>query len=121
MPEWEPLEIERSERGDPPVTWIRLRGLFGGTQQSFEFLESIREEAHRGPMRLVLDISEVAHMGSGGVGIVAAICISLSNHGGRLCLFGLSQRVERLFRVTRLYDMLPHAQSAEEALRIVGE
>jgi anti-anti-sigma factor len=121
MNEWGPLEVERSERGSPPVIWIRLGGLLGGTQQSFEFLEGIREEAHRGSMRLVLDISEIAHLGSGGVGILAAVQISLSNHGGRLCLIGLSQRVERILRVSRLYEFLPHAKSAEEALRIVGE
>jgi anti-sigma B factor antagonist len=117
---WAPLEVKRSERGNPPVTWIQLRGMLGGTQQSFEFLEGIRDEVHRGSMRLVLDVSEIVHLGSGGVGILAAVHISLMNHGGRLCLTGLSQRVERILRVSRLYDFLPHAESVEEALRIVG-
>ncbi len=119
MPEWGPLEVERSERGDPPVVWIRLRGLLGGTQESFEFLERVRQEAHRGSMRLVLDLSEVAHIGSGGVGIIAGIHLSLSNHRGRMCLVGLTSRVEAILRVVKLYDVLPHATSEEEALRIL--
>ena len=120
MPEWGPLEVERSERGHPAVTWIRLRGLLGGTQQSFEFLEGIQKDSRQGPMRLVIDLTDVAHLASAGVGILAAIYISLMNHGGRVCLIGLSGRVAAILRVVHLFDVLPHADSEDEAIRIVG-
>jgi anti-sigma B factor antagonist len=102
------------------VTYIRLRGLLGGTRESFEFLERIQQDAHRGSMRLIIDLKDVAHLASSGVGILASIYISLKNHDGHLCLIGVSGRIAAILRVVHLLDVLPHADSEDEALGIVG-
>ncbi|MGQ9629198.1 MAG: STAS domain-containing protein [bacterium] len=83
--------------------------------------ESLRRGAEealfRGVGCILLDFSEVGHIDSGGLGVIAAIRRSARVRGGALGVFGLRQEARHLFHVTRLEEIVPIFPDEEEAVR----
>ena len=117
MSRWDALQVTRADRSDPAVMVARLSGLLDSTPESYAFLAEVQREARRGGLRLVIDLHEVAHLGSAGVGVLAACYTSVTGHGGRMCLTGATGRIEMILRVVHLLDVLDHADTEEEAVR----
>jgi anti-sigma B factor antagonist len=120
MSKWEKLQVERADHADPAVMVARLRGALMGTSEGYAFLEGIQEEARKGPLRLVINLRDVVHMDSSGVGILAATYTSILKRGGRLCLTGVEGRTAALLKAVHLFDVLERAETEEIAIRKVG-
>ncbi|MFO7654033.1 MAG: STAS domain-containing protein [Candidatus Krumholzibacteriia bacterium] len=97
------------------VIW-NLRGRLIGDPLCYEFLESVRAEIDAGRPNVVLDLGGVDQINSTGLGILASIYISSHNHGGRVCLVGVSGRTEQLLDATGLRNFMPLCDSVDEAL-----
>jgi anti-sigma B factor antagonist len=120
MAKWEKLQVERVEHQHPAVQVVRLRGALMGTEECYAFLEEIQNEAREGPLRLVIDIHDVQHIDSTGIGILVSCYTSIVNRGGRLCLTGVAGRAEALLKIVRLFDVLERAETEEAAIRKIG-
>jgi anti-anti-sigma factor len=71
------------------------------------------------PQVLVLDFSETPYMDSAGLGLVMNYYVSAQDHGRKLLLAGVNERVVELFKMTKVQDVLtsyPTVEAAEASL-----
>ncbi len=69
-----------------------------------------------GPMRLVIDLSEVPYMDSSGVATFVEAMQLANKRGSRLFLCGLQERVQSIFEIARLDMVFTILPTTEEAL-----
>ncbi|HXY50988.1 MAG TPA: STAS domain-containing protein [Terriglobales bacterium] len=66
--------------------------------------------------RVILNLSGVTYIDSGGLGTLVALYTTAHNAGGGLKLCSLTQRVGDLLQVTKLYTIFEVYDSEEDAL-----
>jgi len=68
--------------------------------------------------RLCLDLTDVPYMDSSGIAVLVELIQRQREHGGRLVLYGLQDRVKGLFDETGLTQLFDIADDAEAAQAI---
>ena len=71
------------------------------------------------PQVLVLDCSEIPYMDSAGLGVLMNHHVSAQDHGRKLLLAGVNERIAELFKMTKVDGVLSRFSSvaaAEESL-----
>lgn len=69
--------------------------------------------------RLVIDLTEVQLITSAGLGALISIDRECKDHGGRVAVFGLSEELLGLFRMTRLERLIAIREDEHAALAAV--
>jgi anti-anti-sigma factor len=64
---------------------------------------------------LILDLSGTPYMDSAGLGLVMNYYVSAQNHGRKLLLAGVNERVASLLEMTKVQDVLTSFPSVGEA------
>jgi anti-anti-sigma factor len=67
------------------------------------------------PQVLVLDFSETPYMDSAGLGLVMNYYVSAQDHGRKLLLAGVNERVVELFKMTKVQGVLTSFPTVEAA------
>ena len=67
------------------------------------------------PPCLVMDLSAVPYMDSGGLGVIMNYFVSAQNHGRKFVLTGVSDRIRALFEITKIDNVLKVCDSVEAA------
>lgn len=107
----EELEIDRSEGFAQEV--LELRGpLTAGNASIFQ--NAIRREEPA--PTLILDLSDVPYIDSAGLGCLVSAFVSRQKAGHKMILSGINPRVQKLFEITRVYDLFLIFSSPEEAI-----
>ena len=109
------------------VTILDLKGRERIRGATLALHESIRCLAREGKLQVLLDLSSIEHIDSGGLGELVSSHVTLDEKGGALKLMHLTESVHELMTVTKLltifdvYDDEPEALAsfAGETLRIV--
>jgi anti-anti-sigma factor len=68
---------------------------------------------------LIIDLSETPYMDSAGLGLIMNSHVSQQDHGGKLLLAGVNDRVKALFEMTKVQGVLtsfPTVEAAEASL-----
>jgi len=71
------------------------------------------------PQVMIVDMSETTYMDSAGLGLIMNYYVSAMDHGRKLLLAGVNERVVELFKMTRVQGVLtsfPTVESAEASL-----
>jgi anti-anti-sigma factor len=71
------------------------------------------------PAVLIIDLSEVPYMDSAGLGVIINSYVSAQDHGRKLLLAGVNERVKALFEMTKVQGVLtcfPTVEAAEASL-----
>jgi anti-anti-sigma factor len=71
------------------------------------------------PQVMILDLSETTYMDSAGLGLIMNYYVSAEDHGRKLLLAGVNERVKALLEMTRVQGVLrsfPTVESAEASL-----
>jgi len=83
----------------------------------------LREEIERlvkmNEHRLILDLSNVPSIDSGGIGTIIAAFVTLKKSGGKLVLAGATKPVRHVLRITRLdtvIDVYPNVEHARSGV-----
>ena len=113
---WNKLEVECIEVGKPDVTIYRLSGGLTGSAESYQFLEDLRKQTRKHPSSVVINLEQVEHVSSAGVGILAACYTSATNADKRLCLSHVSNRVRMILDVVKISDVLCIFETEKEAV-----
>jgi anti-sigma B factor antagonist len=71
-----------------------------------ELKEKLFPFSEKEEMNLIVDLTGVTYMDSTGLGVMVGVFKSLRKHNGRLQLTGLSDRLNKLFRITGLADIM---------------
>lgn len=73
-----------------------------------------------GKARVVIDFSNIAYIGSGGIRVLMLIERRLAEHSGRLVLCCLPELIARLFRIAEIEDMFTILPTRDEAIAYLG-
>ena len=71
------------------------------------------------PQVMIVDLSETTYMDSAGLGLIMNYYVSAMDHGRKLLLAGVNDRVKALFEMTRVQAVLtclPSVEAAEASL-----
>jgi len=68
--------------------------------------ESLHPYAEKSGINMVVDLKDVSYMDSTGLGVFVGLFKALKAENGNLILTGLSERLERLFEITGLADVM---------------
>ncbi len=82
----------------------------------FELQDELRRTT---PQVLIMDLSGTPYMDSAGLGLVMNYYVSAQNHGRRLLLAGVNERVLSLLEMTKVHTVLtsfPTVEQAEDSL-----
>jgi len=110
----EPLQIERLERGV-----LSFRGPLTMENVS-PFMNAVRRED---APTMILDFSGVPYLDSSGLGSLVSACTTCVKAGRRFALTGVNQRVQKVFEITKVEQVLlvfPTLADALEALTNAG-
>ncbi len=90
---------------------------------SLTFFEvgALRENVARllgeGRKHIVLNLSGLQYLDSSGIGELARIYVMVLKGGGEMRVVGLSRNVEKVLKVTHLYEVFPEFPDEEAALQ----
>jgi anti-sigma B factor antagonist len=107
-----PVTIERLPGNSPDVVILRIVGplTLGGAH--------IARNAFRSgslPSHTILDMSAVPYVDSAGMSEIISHQIYCRDHGTRLSLAHVNERVQSMFRITRLLEVLHIVDTVEHA------
>ncbi len=120
MTHWNKLEVKWVEHGETPVTVYHLSGLLTNSPESYAFLDEVLGRVRKGHNRVVINLDQVGHITSAGVGILAACYTSANNAGGRFCLTRVPDRARAILNVVGLLSLVGECPTEEEAIRRVS-
>jgi len=106
----EDLKITTSDRASG-AKLIQLHGPLTMTTL-FDFQEVVRKDRTKA---LILDITDVPYMDSAGLGSLISAFVSCQGSKRGFALFGISDRIQQLFDLTRVSELLPSFGSLDEA------
>lgn len=112
---------------DEPLTYSFTEGKSDGTKvlklvgpltisTMFGFQDVFRSTT---PQVMILDMSETTYMDSAGLGLIMNYYVSAADHGRKLLLAGVNERVKALLEMTRVQGVLtsfPSVEAAETSL-----
>jgi anti-anti-sigma factor len=108
---------------DEPLTYTFAQGQSNGTtilklvgpltlSTMFGFQDEFRSAR---PQVMILDLSETPYMDSAGLGLIMNYYVSAADHGRKLLLAGVNERVTALFEMTKVQGVLTSFPTVAEA------
>ena len=76
----------------------------------------VRDMLGQGYRKILLNLRDVRHIDSAGVGELMSCFTSVRNQGGELKLMNLSKHVHNLLQITKLYTIFDVAEDEDTAL-----
>ncbi|MCK9995164.1 MAG: STAS domain-containing protein [Candidatus Krumholzibacteria bacterium] len=105
------------ERKRDGVAILEMSGKLMGGPDSDAFDETIKTLIHEGYHNVVVSMEKVKWVNSTGLGILISGYTTLKKSGGELKLLKVSDRIENIFIVSKLYTVFESFQDEEEAVR----
>jgi len=95
-----------------------------GRLTSFEsgvLRDSISRLLKEGRRKFILNLRGLEYLDSSGIGELARVYVSVVKLGGEMKVVGLSSKIEEIFRITQLYQVLPEFPDEQSALQSFPE
>ncbi len=102
------------EHNDPAV--VALDGNVLGGAEAMEFTRAVSDLVREGVRHVVVDLTNVPVMNSSGLGMLVGASTSLRTSGGSLAIAGANEKIQGLFRMTRLDSVLAQYATRDEAV-----
>ena len=98
----------------------RVLGLVGPLtiRTLFDFQASSRQESDKS---VIIDISGCPYMDSAGLGSVISVFTTCQSSNRGFALFGLTDRIRTLLKVTHVDGLLPNFETLDEADEVVSK
>ena len=84
------------------------------------FRQAVRELMDRGSVKVVLNLKDVPHIDSSGLGELVTAYTTLKRRGGALKLLHLDRHGENLLQLTKLYTVFEVFTDEDKAIRSFG-
>jgi anti-sigma B factor antagonist len=78
---------------------------------------SIAQLLKEGRTHILLNLSGLIYLDSSGVGDLVHTYMSVIKRGGEMKVVGLTEKVEEILKITKLYQVFPEFQDEQSALR----
>ena len=110
------MNMTTSVRNVGDVTVVGISGRIVLGDESAALRDLIAELLSKGDRKIVLDLADVNYIDSSGLGALVSSFATVRRQGGELKLVKLSDKVDDLMEVTRLYTVFDIADNEEEAI-----
>jgi anti-sigma B factor antagonist len=107
------LKIDVKEHG--AVTVVACQGAIIFGDEATSLRDRVKQLALDHP-NLVLELSQVSYVDSGGLGAIIGILTSVRNARGDMKLCCLTERVRHVFAITKLLNVVEIHNSVEDAV-----
>ena len=97
------LKIESREVGHVSILDVRGRIVLG--DEIHVLRDAVRSLVAEGKKKIILNLAEVDYLDSSGVGELVGSFTTVRNAGGELKLLNLTQKVQDVLHVTKLYTV----------------
>ena len=111
------INLYISERRAGDVTILDLKGRLRVGGNAVALHKSIRSLILENKLLILLDLADVTHIDSCGLGELVASQVSVEKKGGQLKLVGLTQTLRELFTTTRLSTVFNTFETEAEAIQ----
>lgn len=101
---------------DPGITVIEASGRITLGRNSQELEWELDEVIKTEPVRVIIDLSNVAHVDSTGVGILVMCAGKVNERGGKIRIAGAMGTVEHTLKLCKLSDIVPLCASVHDAV-----
>ncbi len=110
------INLYINERRDGPVTILDLKGRvrIGGSTVALH--KAIRCLVEEGKTQILLNLSDVTHIDSSGLGELIASHITVQDKGGEIKLAHLTERLRDLMVITKLLTVFDVYDDEQKAL-----
>ena len=109
------LKISNHEMG--PITVVNLSGRLTLGDASALLRQTLKELIDSGKKKIVLNLGEVGYIDSSGLGELVSSFTTVQKNGGEMKLSNLTQKVNDLLTVTKLYTVFEIHNDEDSALK----
>ncbi len=106
--------FDRQKNG---ATILELKGNIKGGKDGTIFYDKLRDLIQQNKKKVVLDLSKVDWINSGGLGILISGLKIMRHNEGELNLAAAAEKVKSLLTLTRLITVFKNYDTVEEAIR----
>lgn len=99
-----------------PVSIVEVVGKLTSIE-SGALRNSISRLLQEGRKQIVLNLRGLEYLDSSGIGDLVQAYLSVIKRGGEMKVVGLSEKIEEILKITKLYQVFPEFQDEQEALR----
>ena len=110
------MQLKLSKRTVDGILVIQCNGRIVFGEESSLLREEVKKAIADGSKKIVLNLSEVNYIDSGGLGTLVALHTTAHNSGATIKLANLTKRVGDLLQVTKLLTVFEVHTSEYEAL-----
>ena len=107
------MRFTKLSEGDIQIIFLEGRMDLANSMKTESKLNEVLGE---GVLKIVIDLEKLEFMSSSGLRTIISVEKRLRERGGKLVLANMSETVENLFNLTRLYDLFVVRKSLSEAL-----
>ena len=108
--------MRMDERNVDDITIIKVRGDIVLNGRGPALAERVRALVDQNRRRILLDLSDVRYVDSGGIGELVASFSAARNRGGTVKLCGVTRRLNDLLVITHLLNVFECFETEDEAL-----
>jgi anti-sigma B factor antagonist len=109
--------VKIKERKRDGVAIIELSGKLMGGPDAETIDETIKTLLHEGVKNIVVNLEKVRWVNSTGLGILISGYTTVKKSGGELKLLKVSDRIENIFIVSKLYTVFESFDNEDEAVQ----
>jgi len=99
------VSVKLTSRQVGDVTVIDAAGRITLGEGSSVFRDTIKQLVVSGQKKILLNLAEVSYIDSSGIGELVSGFTTVSNAGGSLKLLKLTNRIQELLQITKLYTI----------------
>ncbi len=110
------MQLKLTKRTVDGILAIECSGRIVFGEESGLLRDEVKQAVQNGIKRIVLNLSDVNYIDSGGLGTLVALHTTAHNAGGAIKLANLTKRVGDLMQVTKLLTVFEVYNSEHEAL-----
>ena len=110
------MKFTYSSDKESNVGIYRLEGNLIGETDGIPITESLSEQLEEGTQQFVIDLSELQHINSSGLGVLITLLTKARKVGGEVILANPSEYIQNLLLITKLNTIFKIYQSEAEAM-----
>jgi anti-sigma B factor antagonist len=110
------MELKVSKRSTDGIPVVDLSGRLVFGDETKVLRSTVKEIIEHGDANIVLNLSDLAYVDSGGIGTLVGLYTSARAAGGDLKLACPNSRVQHVLEITRLMSILSVHESEEQAI-----
>ena len=111
------MSIEFSTRQLDGVTIVDLKGRITLGEGSATLRDTVHDLLSKGLKRILLNLSDVNHIDSSGIGELVSAFTVAKKQGGELKLLNLTKKAHDLLQITKLYTVIDVTDNEAAAVK----